>query len=93
MASTLRAASPVPDTPAAPGVLPDGIVAQTQAVMENLRLVLNGLAVGFEHVVMPRIYLTRFKEHYPVLNETLRTYFAEGRRPAPDLRRRDQPRL
>lgn len=72
----------MPDTPQAPGVLPDGIVAQTRAVMENLRLVLDGLGVGFEHVVMARIYLTRFKEDYPALNETWRSYFAEGRRPA-----------
>ncbi len=72
----------MPDTPAAPGVLPEGIAAQTRAVMENLRLVLAGLGVGFEHVVMARIYLTRFKEDYPALNATWRSYFMEGRLPA-----------
>ena len=72
----------MPDTPAAPGVLPHGIVAQTRAVMENLRLVLGGLGVGFEHVAMARIYLTRFAEDYASLNETWRSYFAEGRLPA-----------
>lgn len=72
----------MPDTPAAPGVLPPGIVAQTRAVMENLRLVLDGLGVGFEHVAMARIYLTRFAEDYAALNETWRSYFAEGRLPA-----------
>ncbi len=72
----------MPDTPAAPGVLPDGIVAQTRAVMENLRLVLGGLDLGFEHVVMARIYLTRFAEDYPALNDTWQSYFAEGRLPA-----------
>ena len=72
----------MPDTPAAPGVLPEGIVAQTRAVMENLRLVLAGLGLDFGHVVMARIYLTRFKEDYPALNETWRGYFAEGRLPA-----------
>ena len=72
----------MPDTPATPGVLPDGIVAQTRAVMEHLRLVLGGLELGFEHVVMARIYLTRFAEDYPALNDTWRTYFAEGRLPA-----------
>lgn len=72
----------MPDTPAAPGVLPAGIVAQTRAVMENLRLVLSGLGLGFEHVVMARIYLTRFADDYPALNETWREYFAEGRLPA-----------
>ena len=72
----------MPDTPAEPGVLPEGIVAQTRAGMENLRLVLGGLDLGFEHVVMARIYLTRFAEDYPALNDTWRTYFAEGRLPA-----------
>ena len=72
----------MPDTPDAPGQLPDGIEAQTRAVMENLRLVLTGLGLGFEHVVMARIYLTRFKQDYPVMNETYRGYFAGGRLPA-----------
>jgi 2-iminobutanoate/2-iminopropanoate deaminase len=72
----------MPATPDAPGVLPEGIVAQTKAVMENLRLVLAGLDLGFEHVAMTRIYLTRFKQDYAAVNETYRSYFAEGRLPA-----------
>lgn len=48
----------MPDTPAAPGTLPDGIVAQSHAVMANLRTVLAGLDLTFEHVVMARVYLT-----------------------------------
>jgi reactive intermediate/imine deaminase len=72
----------MPDSPDAPGVLPDGIVAQTHAVMSNLRIVLAGLDLRFEHVVMARIYLTRFKEDYAAMNETWRGYFAEGRLPA-----------
>lgn len=72
----------MPDTPDAPGQLPDGIVAQTRAVMENLRRVLSGLGLGFEHVVMVRIYLMRFKQDYAAMNETYRDYFAEGRLPA-----------
>jgi 2-iminobutanoate/2-iminopropanoate deaminase len=72
----------MPDTPDAPGQLPDGIEAQTRAVMENLRLVLAGLDLGFEHVVMARIYLTRFKQDYAAVNATYRSYFAEGRLPA-----------
>src|ERR1700760_194871 len=72
----------MPDTPAAPGVLPDGIVAQTHAVMANLRLVLSGLGLGFEHVVMARIFLTRFNEDYRAMNETYRSYFASGCLPA-----------
>jgi reactive intermediate/imine deaminase len=72
----------MPDTPQAPGKLPEGIVAQTRAVMENLKIVLAGLDLGLEHVVMTRIYLTRFKEDYAAMNETYRTYFAPGRLPA-----------
>ena len=72
----------MPDAPEAPGVLPDCIVAQTRAVMENLRKVLSGLDVGFEYVVMAHIYLTLFKEDYPTLNETWRSFFAERRLPA-----------
>ncbi|MEH2485239.1 RidA family protein [Bradyrhizobium sp. AZCC 2230] len=72
----------MPDTPETPGVLPDGIVAQTRAVMENLKVVLAGLELDLEHVVMARIYLTRFKDDYAAMNETYRTYFALGRLPA-----------
>jgi reactive intermediate/imine deaminase len=72
----------MPDTPDAPGKLPETIEEQTRAVMENLRLVLTGLDIGFEHVVMTRIYLTRFKQDYAAMNATYRSYFAEGRLPA-----------
>jgi 2-iminobutanoate/2-iminopropanoate deaminase len=72
----------MPDTPDAPGVLPDAIEAQTRAVMENLRLVLAGLDLGFEHVVMARIYLTRFKQDYATFNEVYRSYFPQDRLPA-----------
>ncbi|MHB0767750.1 RidA family protein [Bradyrhizobium sp. 5.13L] len=72
----------MPDTPQAPGVLPEGIVAQTRAVMENLKVVLAGLDLGLEHVVMTRVYLTRFKEDYAAMNETYRAFFAPDRLPA-----------
>ena len=72
----------MPDTPDAPGELPETIEQQTRAVMENLRLVLAGLDLSFEHVVMTRIYLTRFKQDYAEVNETYRSYFASDRLPA-----------
>ncbi len=72
----------MPDTPQAPGVLPEGIVAQTRAVMENLKVVLAGLGLGLEHVMMTRVYLTRFKEDYAAMNATYRTFFAPDRLPA-----------
>ncbi len=72
----------MPDRPETPGVLPDGIVAQTHAVMANLKLVLSGLGLTFAHIAMARIYLTRFKEDYVAMNETYRSYFAADRLPA-----------
>jgi 2-iminobutanoate/2-iminopropanoate deaminase len=72
----------MPDTPEAPGVLPDGVVAQTHAVMKNLQTVLAGLSLGLEHVVMARIYLTNFKDDYAAMNQAYRGYFAQGRLPA-----------
>ena len=72
----------MPDTPDAPGVLPEGIVAQTHAVVANLCRVLTGLGLGLEHVVMARIYLARFREDYAAMNEAWRGLFAEGCLPA-----------
>ncbi len=72
----------MPDTPSTPGILPDGIVAQTKAVMENLKVVLASVGLDLEHVVMARVYLTRFKEDYAAMNETYRKYFAAGKLPA-----------
>jgi reactive intermediate/imine deaminase len=72
----------MPDTPAAPGVLPDGIVAQTHAVMANLRTVLAGLGMGLERVTMVRIYLSHFAEDYAAMNAAYAGYFPADRRPA-----------
>jgi 2-iminobutanoate/2-iminopropanoate deaminase len=72
----------MPDTPEAPGMLPEGIVAQTHAVMANLNKVLAGVGLGFEHVAMARIYLTEFKRDYAAMNESYRSYFAPERLPA-----------
>ena len=72
----------MPDTPNAPGVLPEGVAAQTRNVMANLSTVLAGLGLGLEHVVMARIYLTRFSQDYAEMNEVYRTFFAPGRLPA-----------
>lgn len=72
----------MPDTPQAPGVLPDGIAAQTRAVMENLRVVLAGLDLDLSHIAMTRIYLTEFKRDYAEMNEVYRSYFPPDRLPA-----------
>jgi 2-iminobutanoate/2-iminopropanoate deaminase len=72
----------MPDSPASPGVLPDGIEAQTRNVMANLTTVLNGIGLGLEHVTMVRIYLTHFAEDYAAMNEAYKAFFPEDRRPA-----------
>lgn len=79
---TVYVTGQMPDTPEAPGQLPDGIEAQTRNVMANLVIVLSGLGLGLEHVAMARIYLTRFDEDYAPMNAVYRSYFPEGRLPA-----------
>jgi reactive intermediate/imine deaminase len=68
------------DDDAAP--LPEGVEAQTRRVMENLLLVLQGLGLGLEHVVVARVFLTRFKEDYAAMNRTYASYFPPERLPA-----------
>lgn len=73
----------MPTDPAAPDApLPEGIVAQTQAVMRNLQVVLDGLGLDLSHVVQCRCYLTAFERDYAAFNETYQSYFPADRRPA-----------
>lgn len=72
----------MPDSPATPGVLPDGIAAQTRNVMSNLAIVLQGLGLGLEDVVMVRAYLTHFAEDYAAFNAAYRAHFPADRLPA-----------
>ncbi len=73
----------MPTDPAAPDApLPDGIAAQTARVMENLRVVLAGIGLDFEHVTMARIYLTAFERDYAGLNALWPSFFAAGKLPA-----------
>ncbi|MGF6595831.1 2-iminobutanoate/2-iminopropanoate deaminase [Paraburkholderia sp. GAS448] len=69
-----------PDDDHAP--LPEGVVAQTKRVMDNLALVLQGLGLGVEHVVAARIFLTEFKRDYGSMNDTYRAYFPNDALPA-----------
>ncbi len=62
--------------------LPEGVEAQTRKVMENLKLVLDGLGLGLEHVVAARVFLTRFQEDYAAMNRTYAAYFPSDRLPA-----------
>jgi 2-iminobutanoate/2-iminopropanoate deaminase len=73
----------MPTDPAAPDApLPEGIEAQTKRVMENLKIVLGGIGLGFEHVTMARIYLTQFERDYAALNALWPSFFAAGKLPA-----------
>jgi reactive intermediate/imine deaminase len=69
-----------PNDDAAP--LPAGVEAQTRRVMDNLILVLNGTGLGLEHVVVARVFLTRFERDYGPMNEVYRSYFPADRLPA-----------
>ena len=62
--------------------LPDGIEAQTHKTMDNLRRVLAGLGLGFEHVLQARVFLTHFQRDYAAMNAVYASYFPEDRRPA-----------
>lgn len=62
--------------------LPEGVEAQTRRVMENLKLVLQGVGLGLEHVVAVRAFLTHFQEDYETMNRTYASYFPADRRPA-----------
>ena len=62
--------------------LPPDIEGQTRAVMANLETVLASLGLGLEHVVMARVYLTRFREDYARMNAVYATYWDEDKRPA-----------
>lgn len=62
--------------------LPMGIEAQTERVIENLKLVLGGLSLGLEHVAMARIYLTHFDRDYATMNAVWQSVFAPGKLPA-----------
>ena len=73
----------MPTDPTAPDApLVEGIEAQTRRVMENLRIVLGGVGLGFENIVMARIYLTEFERDYAALNTLWPSFFASGELPA-----------
>jgi len=72
----------MPDTPDTPGVLPEGIAAQTVNVMNNLQVVLRGVGLGLEHVLNVRAFLTQFDRDYAAFNQTYRGFFPADRLPA-----------
>ena len=69
-----------PDDDSAP--LPAGIDAQTQRVMDNLILVLQGVGLRLEHVVSARVFLTDFERDYAPMNAVYKSFFPADRLPA-----------
>ncbi len=67
------------DDPAAP--LPDGIRAQTERTLSNLRRVLGSLDLTMGQVLRVRVFLTHFKRDYEAMNEVYAGFFPEGARP------------
>jgi 2-iminobutanoate/2-iminopropanoate deaminase len=73
----------MPTDPAAPDApLPEGIEAQTRAVMRNLGVVLAGVGLDWSHVVQCRCFLTEFERDYAAFNAVYQSYFPADRRPA-----------
>ena len=73
----------MPTDPAAPdAALPDGIAAQTDRVMANLKLVLGELGLGLGHILQCRCFLTHFQRDYAAFNAAYERHFAPGRLPA-----------
>jgi len=62
--------------------LPEGVAAQTRAVMENLKIVLAGIGCDLSQVAFARVFLTEFQRDYAAMNATYAGYFAPGRLPA-----------
>lgn len=72
----------MPTDPADPSKLAAGdIEGQTRRVMDNLKLVLDGLGSGFDRVVFARVYLVNFQD-FDRMNAVYTSYFAEGGLPA-----------
>jgi len=73
----------MPTDPAAPDApLPEGVEAQTRRVVENLKVVLEGVGLTLADVTMARIYLTEFERDYAALNAIWPSFFEAGKLPA-----------
>ncbi len=62
--------------------LSEGIEAQTERVMENLKIVLAELDLSLADVVAGRVFLTHFQRDYEAMNRVYASYFPGDRRPA-----------
>ncbi|MEM9268655.1 MAG: RidA family protein [Pseudomonadota bacterium] len=69
-----------PDDPNKP--LPEGVERQTTRVMDNLKIVLEGMNLSLSDVVQMRVFLTEFERDYAAMNAVYQSYFEPGRLPA-----------
>jgi reactive intermediate/imine deaminase len=67
------------DDPAKP--LPDGIRAQTERTLSNMRRVLGALGLTMGQVLRVRVFLTHFKRDYDAMNEVYAGFFPADARP------------
>jgi reactive intermediate/imine deaminase len=73
----------MPTDPAAPDAPPpEGIEAQAERVMANLKLVLGEIGLDLSHVVQARCFLTFFERDYAAFNAVWRRHFPADRLPA-----------
>jgi 2-iminobutanoate/2-iminopropanoate deaminase len=68
----------LPDDPTK--LVEGGIEAQTLRVMENLKLVLEGLDSSLDRVVFARVYLVNFQD-FDVMNKIYSSYFPADKLP------------
>ena len=61
--------------------LPVGIEDQTRRVMDNLKIVLSGIALGLQHVVSARVFVIDMRE-FETMNKIYASYFPPDKRPA-----------
>jgi 2-iminobutanoate/2-iminopropanoate deaminase len=67
------------DDPAKP--LPDGIRAQTERALSNMRRVLGALDLTMGQVLRVRVFLTHFKRDYDTMNDVYAGFFPADARP------------
>ncbi|MGH1352881.1 MAG: RidA family protein [Methyloligellaceae bacterium] len=68
----------LPDDPTK--LVEGGIEAQTHRVMENLKLVLEGVDSSLDRAVFARVYMVNFQE-YDKMNAVYKSYFQPDRLP------------
>ena len=63
-------------------VVEGGIEAQTQRVIDNLKMVLDGFGADWARVAMARVYITHFERDYAAMNAVWSAAFEPGKLPA-----------